>query len=46
VTFVEQGAILQQRFEHGGDIGIAGGLVAGQRAGIATQQRQMFSYHL
>ena len=38
--------ILQQRFQHGPDIGVAGGLISRQRTGIAPQQRQMFSNEL
>ena len=38
--------ILQQGLQHGAHIGIARGLVSGQRTGIAPQQRQMFSNEL
>jgi hypothetical protein len=37
MALVENGGILQHRFEHGSDIGVARGLAAGQRAGIASQ---------
>ena len=46
MPFVQQRAILQQGLQHGGHISIARGLVSGQRAGIAPQQRQMFSNEL
>jgi len=46
VPLVQQRRILQQGLEHRSDIGVAGCLVAGQRAGIAPQQRQMFSNEL
>ena len=46
VPFVEQRAVLQQGLQHGPDIGVARGLVPGQRTGIAPQQRQMFSNEL
>ncbi len=46
MPFVEQRAILQQGLQHGTHIGIARGLVSGQRTGIAPQQRQMFSNEL
>jgi hypothetical protein len=46
VPFVEQRAVLQQGLQHGPDIGVARGLVSGQRTGIAPQQRQMFSNEL
>ena len=35
-----------QGFQRGGHIGVAGGLAAGQRAGIAAQKRQMLNYGL
>ncbi len=43
---VEQRRILQQRFEHGRHVGVARSLIARERAGIAPQQRQMFSNKL
>ncbi len=43
VLLVEQGRVLQQGFQHGPDIGVAGGLISRQCTGIAPQQRQMFS---
>ena len=46
MAFIEQGGVLQQGLQHGGDIGVARRLVAGQRAGIAAQQRQMFGNEL
>ncbi len=46
MALVEQRAVLQQGLQHGGHIGVAGRLVSGQRAGIAPQQRQMFSNDL
>ena len=46
MPFVEQRAVLQQGLQHGAHIGIARGLVSGQRTGIAPQQRQMFSNEL
>jgi len=45
-ALIEQGRILQQRLQHGADIGVAGRLVSGQRPGIAPQQRQMFGNEL
>ena len=39
VLLVEQRLILQQRFKHCPDIGIAGRLISRQRTGIAPQQR-------
>ena len=46
VALVEQRGILQQRLQHRRDIGIARGLVSGQRTGIAPQQRQVFGNNL
>ena len=46
MALVEQRRILQQRFQHRGDIGIARRLVSGQGAGIAPQQRQVFGNNL
>jgi hypothetical protein len=46
VTLIEQGWILEQRFEHGPDIGVARRLVSSQCAGIAAQQRQVFGNDL
>jgi len=46
VPFIEQGWILKQRFKHGAHIGVTRGLVSSQRAGISTQQRQVFGNDL
>jgi hypothetical protein len=46
VSLVEQRRVLEQRLQHGSDIGVSGRLISRQGAGITSQERQMLGNNL